>query len=386
MSSATWHLITGEYPPDIGGVADYTGLVASGLAATGCDVHVWCPGACDKPVAASPRLTVHRATGRYGPTGLRRLNRLINGFCGPRIVAVQYTPHAFGTYAMNVPFCLWLLWRRVGHRDDIRIMFHEVAFPFVRRPLKHNLIAVANRIMAAILLLACRQTYVATPAWKAVLNRYGGRRRPCTWIPVPANIANELRPDAALAIRKRFKGDESVQLVGHFGTYQPLVTALLRPVLERLLTELEIHVLLLGRGAERFRADFVAARPEWAGRIFAGDGLPGDTLAVHLQACDLMVQPYPDGINTRRGSAMACLANGVPMITNLGDHSEPLWSEEVVTAVAPAADANLIAEMALILLADASKRAAIGKYGREYYQAHFSLARTTQRYLDDSSN
>ena len=40
----TWHFLTGEYPPDRGGVADYTALVAAGLAKHGCAVHVWSTG------------------------------------------------------------------------------------------------------------------------------------------------------------------------------------------------------------------------------------------------------------------------------------------------------------------------------------------------------
>ena len=30
----TWHIITGEYPPVIGGVSDYCQVVAEGLAAS----------------------------------------------------------------------------------------------------------------------------------------------------------------------------------------------------------------------------------------------------------------------------------------------------------------------------------------------------------------
>ena len=38
-----WHIITGEYPPQPGGVSDYTRLVAEGLAAAGDAVTVWAP-------------------------------------------------------------------------------------------------------------------------------------------------------------------------------------------------------------------------------------------------------------------------------------------------------------------------------------------------------
>ena len=36
----SWHLITCEYPPDIGGISDHTAQLASGLAAAGDEVHV----------------------------------------------------------------------------------------------------------------------------------------------------------------------------------------------------------------------------------------------------------------------------------------------------------------------------------------------------------
>jgi hypothetical protein len=36
-----WHLITAEYPPQSGGISDYSHLIATGLAAEGETVHVW---------------------------------------------------------------------------------------------------------------------------------------------------------------------------------------------------------------------------------------------------------------------------------------------------------------------------------------------------------
>ena len=38
-----WHILTGEYPPQPGGVSDYTRMVAEGLAAAGDEVVVWAP-------------------------------------------------------------------------------------------------------------------------------------------------------------------------------------------------------------------------------------------------------------------------------------------------------------------------------------------------------
>ena len=50
-------------------------------------------------------------------------------------------------------------------------------------------------------------------------------------------------------------------------------------------------------------------------------------LSAHIAACDLFVQPYPDGITSRRTSAMACLSRARPVVTTTGHLTEPLWAE-----------------------------------------------------------
>ena len=39
----TWHVITGEFPPQGGGVSDYTRQLARGLAEAGDQVEIWAP-------------------------------------------------------------------------------------------------------------------------------------------------------------------------------------------------------------------------------------------------------------------------------------------------------------------------------------------------------
>jgi hypothetical protein len=42
---------------------------------------------------------------------------------------------------------------------------------------------------------------------------------------------------------------------------------------------------------------------------------------------DLMINPFSDGISTRRGSAMAALQHGVPVLTTRGHATEALWDD-----------------------------------------------------------
>ena len=196
-----WHIVTGEYPPDLGGVADYTAAVAGALADTGAEVHVWSTGDVPDAVALPGGVWVHRVAGWFGPAGLARMDRKLDRFPGPRTILIQYVPHAFGWKAMNLPFVAWALIRRVRRRDDVRVMFHEVAFPWVRWPLRHNVLAVVNRVMATVLVRACTRAYVTIPGWVPLLRRLGAGRVPIAWTPVPSNVPEEASATAVAARR-----------------------------------------------------------------------------------------------------------------------------------------------------------------------------------------
>ena len=140
-----WHLVTGEYPPDSGGVGAYTAAVAGALTDTGAEVHVWSAGNESDAVASPGGVRVHRVAGRFGPAGLARMDRELDGFAGPRTILIQYVPHAFGWKAMNILFVAWALMRRIRRRDDVRVMFHEVSFPVGPPAAAHNVLAAVNR-------------------------------------------------------------------------------------------------------------------------------------------------------------------------------------------------------------------------------------------------
>src|SRR5690242_6687524 len=105
-----WHLVTSEYPPQLGGVSDYTSAVAAGLAAQGDEVHVWCPS-CQHGPPQAEGVVVHRELGAMTPADLRRVGKQLDQFPGPRRILVQWVPHGYGYKSMNVAFCWWL-WNR----------------------------------------------------------------------------------------------------------------------------------------------------------------------------------------------------------------------------------------------------------------------------------
>jgi glycosyltransferase involved in cell wall biosynthesis len=367
-----WHIITSEYPPDVGGVSDYTRQVAEGLAHMGDEVHVWCPRVGDGSRVAG--LHVHPELGSIGPSDLRRLDDLLTPFPAPRRLLVQWVPHGFGYRSMNVWFCLWLA-RRAWSGDEVELMVHEPYLEFRRGPLRHALMAGVHRLMTIVLLGTARKVWISIPAWERLLRPYAlGRSIPMQWLPVPGCVADESAASAA-AIRLRY-ASAGQHLLGHFGSYGAAVTSLL---LERLAPvmdgPLRPSLLLLGAGSEQFRDALISRYRWWNARVHAVGYLSQSDLGAHIAACDLFVQPYPDGITSRRTSAMACLSRGRPVVTTTGHLTEPLWAETGAVAIADVTDSQAFASAVFSLLTHDDARMALGARGRQVYAERFSVTR-----------
>ena len=103
--------------------------------------------------------------------------------------------------------------------------------------------------------------------------------------------------------------------------------------------------------------------------------LGSEAAAAHLRACDLLLQPYPDGVSGRRTSLMAGLALGLPIVTTRGPATEPVWEDGLV-ALAPAEDPAALVAATEALLADPSRRRRLGDDALAGYERHFSIERT----------
>ena len=369
---AAWHLITGEYPPQPGGVSDYSRLVACGLAAAGDEVHVWAPECAAQP-QSDYGVVVHRLPGHFGPRALIALARSING-PGRSRVLVQYVPHAFGLKAMNLPFCLWLFGRR--HSGTV-VMFHEVMFPIrVGQPLKHNVIGLTTRLMAMLVARSAERIFVATPAWDVLLRRFVGPHNSISWLPVPSNIP-VVDDSAGLAATRLAYSPNGAPLLGHFGTH----SGLLGPSAEDLLASVmrsryDARMLLIGADSTIFRDRWAGANPGLADKLYATGALVPERLSLALQACDMMIQPYEDGVSTRRGSVMAALAHGRAVVTTNGAATEPLWAQSGAVAMAPVGEHDAMQSLIARMVADERERLRMASAAKKLYAERFALRHT----------
>jgi glycosyltransferase involved in cell wall biosynthesis len=364
------HILSSEYPPDIGGVADYTGQVAGALARAGEEVHVWTSA--ERETSEASGVRVHPDLGRFRPSNLRRLGARLDEFPSPRRILVQWVPHGYGYRSMNLWFCLWLAARARGG-DRIELMVHEPFLQLQLGPLRHICMALVHRVMTMVLMGAASRVWVAIPAWESKLRPYTfARRVRIEWLPIPGCVVAQsegLRPP----LREQFARSTQA-LIGHFGTYGRGVVTLLEQRLPAILDgPSRPALLLIGAGSSVFRATLVARRPEWAERIHATGYVPSEDLARHLAACDVFVQPYPDGVTSRRTSVMAALAVGRAVVTTAGHLTESLWKDRDPVALVDIQDRAGFAAVVARLLDDAEERRRLAARGQDLFRERFTL-------------
>ena len=365
-----WAIVTGEYPPQPGGVSDYTRRIALGLAAAGDAVTIYAPPS-HGPTPADPGVTILRLPDHYGPRGLLELDTRLQHNPRPDRILIQYVPHAFGWKAMNLGFTAWVA-HRARSIAPVWVMFHEV-MSGAARPMKNAVLSALTRRMARQLIRAAERTFVSIPAWERLLRRIASATSPIEWLPIPSNLPETADSHSVAAVRAALP---AATQIGHFSTYGEAVRRFLAPAIVPILRNApDRAVRFLGRGSLEFRDESVARYPDLAQRMMATGELSAEDLSAHLAACDLLLQPYSDGASSRRGSLMAGLALGVPTVTNTGFLSEPIWGTEsagVMVVGSPEPD-DLTAAVEALLALTPNERAQRGRDSACWYRTRFAL-------------
>jgi len=142
----------------------------------------------------------------------------------------------------------------------------------------------------------------------------------------------------------------------------------------------ETVILLIGPRSDVFRSRLVAEYPQYAAQVFCtGAMAPLDPqLSAHLSACDLMIQPFPDGVSSRRTSLMAPLAHAVPLVTTSGQSTEPLWLETEAVRIVPASATDAFVAEACRLLSDPQLRKGASMAATSLYEEHFAIEKIAE--------
>ena len=306
-------LVTGEYPPRAGGVGDYSARLAEALAARGQRVCVLTSRERQGESGEDP--PAWRQVPNWGWRCLQTIETALDA-SGARLVHLQYQAGAFESKGTVNLLPLWLRARR----PPVRVVttFHDLLVPY--------LFPKAGPLRAAAVRLLVRTSHGAIFADLADLERAGpGLNR--RWVPVGSNLP--CRPPAGFE-RERTRAALGVGpgdlLIGYFGflTASKGADSLLRALRLLLDQGRPARLVLIGAGAgssspsdqaDRQAALALAASLDLQPRLIATGYLPPEAVSAHLLACDLLALPYRDGASFRRGSLLAALEHGRPIVS-----------------------------------------------------------------------
>lgn len=311
------------------------------------------------------------------PADLRRVGRMLDAFPEPRRLLVQWVPQGYGYRSLNLPFCLWLRSRAKHKHDQVELMVHEPFLAFAEGSRKQDVAAAVHRLMIVTLLQAASHVWVSIPDWETKLRRFArGNEKSFSWLPVPSNTPVIDDPDSSARIRERYILTGG-SLIGHFGAYDRYLTEFMLKLLPTLINDSNnFALLLIGKGSRELRDRVVEANKKMANLVHASGMLSAKDLSLHISACDVMLQPYQDGVSGRRTSVMSALAHGVPVITTEGKATESCWAESNAVALTRVGDVHGMVEVVNSLLDDQKRRDSLGNLGQNLYRETFAIEQT----------
>jgi len=372
--------VSAEYPPATGGVGDYTHQLGRALLARGHRVAVLTGQPATSTVDRGSPERVVLPRNDWSWRSLPPLLHVI-GTRRPDIVHIQYQAGAYAMHpAINLlPRAL----RQRRQRPRVVVTMHDLRVPYLlpkAGPLRHW---VTRR------LLVDSDAVVVTNSADRRRLAGGGRPGPdlfrtsrpigATVVPIGSNVLP--RPPAGYE-RHTWRAVLGVRdgdtVVSFFGLASPSKGLL--PLVQAL-AGLPVAIRLLVVGGE-------APQPmdqQYMGRVHAAieaHGLgsrvhitgycPPELVSAHLLAADIGALPFEDGASYRRGSLLALLAHGVPVITTRPEAplDPPLEDGEQALLVGAGSVPELRA--AILRLADEPDlRRRLSDHGRALH-AHFS--------------
>jgi glycosyltransferase involved in cell wall biosynthesis len=281
---------------------------------------------------------------------------------------------------MNLPFCWWL-WRRAKLKHDrVEVMVHEPFLAFGEGSRKQDVAAAVHRLMVVILLRAASHVWVSIPNWETQLRPFLlGQKKSFGWLPVPSNIPVVDDPEGVARVRAQHAFADA-PVVGHFGAYDRYMTTLMLELIPALLNEhAKLSVMLLGKGSVELCDRLTELHPELSESVHATGMLSATDVSRHISACDVMLQPYQDGVSGRRTSVMTALSHGVPVVTTAGRATESCWAESDAVRLTKVGHINSMVDAVQCLLADDAEARRFGAAGRVLYDHSFDVKRVVKK-------
>lgn len=358
--------ITPDYPPDRGGVSDHSSTMVNVLRGAGHSVLV---------------------SSRPHERSFAGLDAELAAFA-PDLIVVAYVPLGYAphTGGMAPRFTLWAARLRWRHRCHALLLAHEASLPaadlWQNGEYKLAILGAAQVVQFSVLagsfdtvLFSNAGTY---RLWSKGLPHLADRFhtiRICSNIPYhpSADPAAELTTAGCAVPASTF-------LFFGTGHQSVLFHYLERAFLSLLEIEPDAVLVIVGMSAEKLR-QLYPSLAEFGPRVQALGYVAASQVSLWLQISKLVLAPLVEGVSARKGTVMAALQHGRPVVTTRGVHTldDIAWDE--ICLLAPL-DCEVFAATAVEAMRDPERREAVGRAARVEYEAHASTTATAFRIVE----
>ena len=353
-------LISPDFPPARGGVADHTLRLAHELSRRG-GVAVL-TSAANKSVQPFP---VHAEIKDW--TDQQTLERVLETLAPTAVLLWQYVPHMYGRGGVNPALGKTL--RALQRRGRAQLVLaHEIAAPLSPRP-HHLWYALNHRRQWRHILASADAVGISSEAWLEEWRAREPRRAEKLFL-APSPSAIPVAPVAATPARDWRTSQqlpENCRVLTYFGTIGANKQFdWVRAAWERAQTAGRPVALAVAGGATEITVP-AALRP-----LFRPLGyLPADHVSRLLHATDMLALPFIDGVSERRTSFMAGLSHGCAVATTLGHNTGSTLRNAKFFAANEATDQAAFVTTVDAVLRDDPRRAQLGTAARAAYHTHY---------------
>ncbi len=373
--------VTGEYPPLQGGVGAYTEQLGLALVRAGAEVSVLTSTAARQDDRQPNGIAVHPTVARWDWRVWRQTIELAASLHADWL-HVQYQTGAFAMHpAIN--FAPWL-WRRPGL--SVAWTYHDLLPPYLFPKAGARL----------------RRWVTERPAFTAHLTivtneedrqRLAGRVAALHAIPIGSNVkGRRLADDERTAARRSHGYTNRTLVLGYFGFLNRSKGGItLVRTLQRLVQNgRDAHLLMIGDAlgasdptnlAYLHEVETLIGELRLMERVRWTGPLPDDAVSANLNAVDVLLMPYEDGVSLRRGTLMAGLANGCAIVTTTPQAPTPELVEGRDLLYVSPGDADACAAAVSRIADDAALAGALRDHAFAQSQ-QFSWESIAQRHLE----
>ncbi|HMO60095.1 MAG TPA: glycosyltransferase [Roseiflexaceae bacterium] len=358
-------LLSAEYAPQPGGIGDYTQQLAAALRHGGTMVTV-ISGAQAAQVSDIPTYRLPLTHWDW------RCWQAIMAACRDLQADILHIQYQTGAYGMHpaINFLPWRL-RRIAHRPAVAVTAHDLLVPYL-----FPKAGVLRSWVTQRLLGDADMTIVTNQSDHAQAARFVAGSR-LELVPIGSNIA-VAAPDGydRAAWRAQAGINEQTTLVVFFGLISRTKG------LDTLLAALaivpgDVRLMVVGGEAPTEQDKHVAAMAceqiaalGLRDRVIITGHLPAADVSAHLLAADIVALPYTDGASFRRGSLLAALTHGIPIVTTGERYVAAPDGAELCDGVhallVPPGDAAALALAISRLRGDRAAAVALGAAGQQF--------------------